>query len=211
MNLSPLKLAIGLAVFGACGCSTASTYQTARTLSVGGSRLMAGIEYQRTLTADPNLEESPLPLFISYRRGIARKFDLGVNVVWLLWEIKMDGKYQLIDRERFALAIGAVAALGGRYRGGHNLESKSQWAASAVLYSSYDFSKKVSVFFNPQYRLTLIDSALSDQPRVGRQYGASLGTKVGEKWGLIVDLTYLKGFGGITNNAEAGAGAFIDF
>jgi len=178
------------------GCASVSTLQTARTLPSGQVRAyMGGGTYGGSAySKDAILSEAKVLAEGGIRVGIADNIDAGIRLT-LPATAYFDGKYQLLDLGEFAVASG----LGIGYT---NVSSDDSSVALFDLvvpfYASYDFSRSFALYASPKYMLRLESGTNITSTRSGLIAG-TVGLKLGDTWGAMLEGSYLKGIGSITD------------
>lgn len=197
--------AAGLVAFSALttACVNSSTLQTAKALDPGNQRILVGGGFYSSpsINADASSASNSdvtlaMPYMeLGYRRGIIDKLELGAKVT-VPGTAGIDAKYQFLDAGKFALAAG----LGGGYlkltSGSDGMESTSKIFDTTVpLYASYDIAKAFAVYTAPKYVLrytSSVDSMGASSSGLNHLVGATVGTRVGNRWGLFLETSYLK-------------------
>jgi hypothetical protein len=132
---------------------------------------------------------------LGYRRGIVDKLELGAKLT-IPGTVGLDGKYQLLDAGKFALAAG----IGGGYlkisSGSEGMETSTQIIdAIAPVYASYDVAKAFAVYTSPKYVFRYAQSTdPMGETATGTSHlvGGTGGIKVGNGFGLFLEASYLK-------------------
>jgi hypothetical protein len=205
MKTGALTLLLLLALTGAC--VNMSTLQTAKAMDPGAQRILVGGGYYASPSVDKDASESSssdvslaLPyLELGYRRGIVDRVEVGAKVT-VPGTVGVDGKYQLVSAGKFAVAAG----LGVSYlkietesstSGGATMKTSTQLVDAIVpAYVSYDLAAPLAVYLSPKYVLRASQS--TDDMGTSRGFsnlvGATAGVRVGERFGLFLESSYLK-------------------
>jgi hypothetical protein len=132
---------------------------------------------------------------LGYRRGIVDKVELGAKVT-VPGTAGIDGKYQFLDAGKFALAAGLGVGYLKLTSGSEGMETSSQIIDATVpVYASYDLAKSFAVYTSPKYvlRYTKSTDEMGDTASgVNHLVGATVGTRLGNRWGLFLETSYLK-------------------
>lgn len=197
--------AAGLLAFSALttACVNSSTLQTAKALDPGRGRVLVGGGFYTSpdINADASEASSSdvtlaLPYMeLGYRRGIVDKLELGAKVT-VPGTAGIDGKYQFLDAGKFALATGIGVGYLKLTSGSEGMESSSSIIDTTVpVYASYDVAKAFAVYTAPKYVLRYASSEDSDgmsSSGVDHLVGATVGTRLGNRWGLFLESSYLQ-------------------
>jgi hypothetical protein len=180
LKLRNLFVALGL-LFLASGCVSLSTLQTARTLppdkeehSIGG-----GLYSSTPLSgSDAKLESS----FFEYafRRGFSEKIDYGLRLT-IIGTAFVDAKYNLINDEKFAMAVGGGIGYMGISSGeGSNKSEVQIYDFNLPLYLSYDITPSVSLYGAPKVIFRYVSGGdIQSQALLAATAGIKLGTDKG--------------------------------
>lgn len=200
VNLSVL----GILTLGAltAGCVNMSTLQTAKALDPGKQRILVGGGYYASPSVDADASEATgddvslaLPYMeVGYRRGIMKNFELGAKAT-IPGTVGLDGKYQLLNMGKFAVAAG----LGTSYlkiESGEDQDKVSTMLVDVIVpaYVSYDIAAPLSVYASPKYVLRYASSTDMMDTTSGTSHlvGATVGTRIGKGFGLFLESSYLK-------------------
>jgi hypothetical protein len=201
MKLDPTLLFALSVVTSACVNS--STLQTAKALDPGKGRVLVGGGFYSSPDINAEADEATssdvslaLPYMeLGYRRGIIDKLEMGAKVT-VPGTAGIDGKYQLLDAGDFALAAGAGVGYLRLTSGSEDMELKSTIIDATVpVYASYDLAKSFALYTSPKYVLRYIsstDSMNGSSSGVDHLLGATVGMRVGSRWGLFLETSYLK-------------------
>lgn len=175
-----------------------SSLQTARTLEPGQSEYAVSVGSYTSEAITDSLrkegevkgEKLSLPFMeVSYRQGLSKSIDGGLKLS-LSGAAMLDGKYSLIEGEKFATSIGAGL-------GYFSIESESGGVKSSTtvmdfvipLIVSYDFTQTFSLYGAPKYVLRNISGNGSGSTQLA---GGTVGVKVGKTWGGYFEASQLK-------------------
>lgn len=203
-------LSIGLFVTG--GCANLSTLQTARVEKPQKSKLTLG--GGATLFTLPSLTTAgaystvTLPYIDGmFRIGVAERFDLGFKAT-LIGNAMVDGKFQFLDTDKFAMAVGLGAGYLPLTSGSVSLHLVD---LTLPLYTSFDVNDWFAIYLAPRFstRFSIPVGASGYTTSVMPMVGGSFGLKLGSSWGFMPEVTYTYIFssGGFSN--IQGAGAFF--
>src|SRR5688500_888555 len=109
----PMKSAALVITVLSAACVNSSTLQTAKALDPGKQRALVGGAYYASPSLDADASEASgsdvslaLPYMeLGYRRGIVEKVEVGAKVT-VPGTAGIDGKYELLDDGKFAVAAG---------------------------------------------------------------------------------------------------------
>lgn len=197
--------AAGLLAFSALttACVNSSTLQTAKALDPGRGRVLVGGGFYTSpdINADASEASSTdvtlaLPYMeLGYRRGLIDNLELGAKVT-VPGTAGIDGKYQFLDAGKFALATGVGVGYLKLTSGSEGMESKSTIVDTTVpVYASYDVAKAFALYTAPKYVLryaSSTDSAGMSSSGLDHLVGATVGTRLGNRWGLFLESSYLQ-------------------
>jgi hypothetical protein len=197
--------AAGLLAFSALttACVNSSTLQTAKALDPGRGRVLVGGGFYTSPDINADASEAAssdvtlaLPYMeLGYRRGIIDKLELGAKVT-VPGTAGIDGKYQFLDAGKFALATGIGVGYLKLTSGSEGMESSSSIIDTTVpVYASYDVAKAFALYTAPKYVLRYASSTDSDgmsSSGVDHLVGATVGTRLGNRWGLFLESSYLQ-------------------
>lgn len=184
------------------GCVNMSTLQTAKALDPGKQRILVGGGYYASPSVNADASASTgsdvslaLPYMeIGYRRGLMKNFELGAKAT-IPGTVGIDGKYQLVNAGKFAVAAG----LGTSYlkiESGSDADKVSTMLVDVIVpaYISYDIAAPLSVYASPKYVLRYASSTDMMDTTSGTAHlvGATVGTRIGSRLGLFLESSYLK-------------------
>jgi len=184
-------------------CVNSSTLQTAKALDPGRGRVLVGggfytspdINSDASAASGSDVTLAMPYMELGYRRGIIDKLELGAKAT-IPGTAGIDGKYQFLDAGKFALATGVGVGYLKLTSGSEGMESKSTIVDTTVpLYASYDVAKAFALYTAPKYVLRYASSTDSDgmsSSGLDHLVGATVGTRLGNKWGLFLESSYLK-------------------
>lgn len=197
--------AAGILAFSALttACVNSSTLQTAKALDPGHQRVLVGGGFYSSpdINADASEASSSdvtlaMPYMeLGYRRGIVDKVELGAKVT-VPGTAGIDGKYQFLDAGKLALAAGVGVGYLKLTSGSEGMETTSTIVDATVpLYASYDVAKAFAVYTAPKYVMRFAsstDEMGESSSGVNHLVGATVGTRLGNRWGLFLETSYLK-------------------
>ncbi len=184
------------------GCVNMSTLQTAKALDPGKQRILVGGGYYASPSVDADASEASgsdvslaLPYMeVGYRRGLMKNFELGAKAT-IPGTVGLDGKYQLVNAGKFAVAAG----LGTSYlkiESGSDQDKVSTMLVDVIVpaYISYDVAAPFSIYASPKYVLRYASSTDMMDTTSGTSHlvGATVGTRLGSRMGLFLESSYLK-------------------
>lgn len=184
------------------GCVNMSTLQTAKALDPGKQRILVGGGYYASPSVDADASEASgsdvslaLPYMeVGYRRGLMKNFELGAKAT-IPGTVGLDGKYQLVNAGKFAVAAG----LGTSYlkiESGSDPDKVSTMLVDVIVpaYISYDVAAPFSIYASPKYVLRYASSTDMMDTTSGTSHlvGATVGTRLGSRMGLFLESSYLK-------------------
>ena len=184
-------------------CVNSSTLQTAKAMDPGQQRVLVGGGYYASPSLNADASEASdsdvslaMPYMeLGYRRGIVDKVEVGAKVT-VPGTAGIDGKYQFLDAGKLALAAGAGIGYLKITSGAEGMETSSSIIDATVpLYASYDLAKAFAIYTAPKYVLRYAASTDSDgmsSSGMNHLVGATVGTRVGNRWGLFLESSYLK-------------------
>jgi len=191
------KVSVMAMLAGVFGCANMSALQTAKTMPAGDGRVLVGGGYYASPSVNEGVgdvtgEEADLKfpyLEVGYRRGIVENFELGAKAT-LPGTIAVDGKYQLVNTGRFALAGG----LGAGYLSLSSGEGEEKTTTRIIdvtvpVYASFDLGEYVALYTSPKYLLRMTSG---DTSGTGHLAGATGGVRLGNGTGVFVEGTYLR-------------------
>ena len=183
LNLSVIIASLGL---GACASMTST--QTARTLAPGKTEQSVGVGQYNTNYKGTDGEEVKAsgPFFeYSYRRGLTEAIDFGAKLT-IIGTVTLDGKYSLVEADKFAMSIGAGAGYVSISSGSGDNEAETTIIDLFVpLILSYDFAPNFSLYAAPRYLIRTFTGA--SEGSVG-YVGGSGGVKIGNTWGAYLEV-----------------------
>lgn len=197
--------AAGILAFSALttACVNSSTLQTAKALDPGHQRVLVGGGFYSSpdINADASEASSSdvtlaMPYMeLGYRRGIVDKVELGAKVT-VPGTAGIDGKYQFLDAGKLALATGLGVGYLKLTSGSEGMETSSTIVDATVpLYASYDVAKAFAVYTAPKYVMRFAsskDEMGESSSGINHLVGATVGTRLGNNWGLFLETSYLK-------------------
>lgn len=195
-------LVLALSAF-TTACVNSSTLQTAKSLDPGSQRVLVGGGFYSSPDINADASEASgsevtlaMPYMeLGYRRGIVDKVEVGAKVT-VPGTAGIDGKYQFLDAGKLALAAGAGIGYLKLTSGSEGMETSSSIIDATVpLYASYDLAKAFAVYTAPKYVLRYASSTDSDgmsSSGINHLVGATVGTRLGNRWGLFLETSYLK-------------------
>jgi hypothetical protein len=184
-------------------CVNSSTLQTAKAMDPGKQRILVGGGFYSSPSINADTSEAAgsdvtlaMPYMeLGYRRGIVDKVELGAKVT-VPGTAGIDGKYQFLDAGKFALATGLGVGYLKLTSGSEGMETSSTIVDSTVpVYASYDVAKAFALYTAPKYVLRYtksVDSMGESASGLNHLVGATVGTRLGNRWGLFLETSYLK-------------------
>jgi hypothetical protein len=133
---------------------------------------------------------------LGYRRGIVDNVEVGAKYT-LPGTAGIDGKYQFLDAGKFALAAG----VGVGYFKLSSEDTNGMEASTTVidtivpLYASYDVAKAFALYTAPKYVMRYgksVDFDGMSSSGLDHLVGATVGTRLGNNWGLFLETSYLQ-------------------
>lgn len=194
--------ALALALLSAA-CVNSSTLQTAKALDPGKQRVLVGGGFYASPSVDADASETTgedtslaMPYMeLGYRRGIVDKVELGAKVT-VPGTAGIDGKYELHDDGKFAVAAGLGMGYLKLSSGSEGMETSTTLIDAIVpVYASYDLAKAFAVYASPKYVLRYaksVDEMAETSSGTNHLVGGTLGTKLGNGFGLFLEASYLK-------------------
>jgi len=185
------------------GCVNSSTLQTAKALDPGHGRVLVGGGFYTSPQINSDTSEATgsdvtlaLPYMeLGYRRGIIDKLELGAKVT-VPGTSGIDAKYQFLDAGKFALATGlGVGYLSIESGEGMDKVSSKIVDTTVPVYASYDVAKAFALYTAPKYVLrygSSKDGEGMSSSGLDHLVGGTVGTRLGNKWGLFLESSYLK-------------------
>jgi hypothetical protein len=181
------------------GCVNMSTLQTARALPVGQGRAIVGGGYYESepITTEDGAESLTLPYAeVGYRRGVAPNLEVGAKVT-IPGTIGVDGKYQLVDQDGFAVAVGlgvGYLKMSAEDENGDEVASLQLFDIQVPVYASYDVHENFSLYLAPKYVARV--AVTEEDSAVGHLGGLSAGVRIGGAWGVFLEATYMRSLNG---------------
>jgi thiazole synthase ThiGH ThiG subunit len=184
-------------------CVNSSTLQTAKALDPGRQRVLVGGGFYSSPDINADASEASksdvtlaMPYMeLGYRRGIVDKVELGAKVT-VPGTAGIDGKYQFLDAGKLALAAGIGVGYLKLTSGSEGMETSSTIVDTTVpVYASYDIAKAFAVYTAPKYVLRYtksVDDMGATSSGMNHLVGATVGTRLGNRWGLFLETSYLK-------------------
>lgn len=184
-------------------CVNSSTLQTAKALDPGKQRILVGGGYYASPSLDADASEATgddvslkMPYMeVGYRRGIVNKVEVGAKVT-IPGTAGIDGKYELFNNGKLALAAGAGIGYLKLTSGSEGAETSSTIIDAIVpAYASYDLAKALAVYASPKYVMRYsksTDEMMQSASGTNHLVGGTLGTKIGNGAGLFMEASYLK-------------------
>ncbi len=205
--------AAGILAFSALttACVNSSTLQTAKALDPGHQRVLVGggfysspdINADASDATDSEVTLAMPYMELGYRRGIVDKVEIGAKVT-VPGTAGIDGKYQFLDAGKFALAAGVGVGYLKLTSGSEGMETSSTIVDTTVpLYASYDVAKAFALYTAPKYVLRYTsskDDMGASASGLNHLVGATVGTRLGNRWGLFLETSYLKS---VSNDFDA--------
>lgn len=198
-------LALTVLATAATACVNSSTLQTAKTLDPGKQRILVGGGYYASPSVNADASEATgddvslaMPYMeLGYRRGLIDKVDVGAKVT-IPGTAGLDAKYELMRSADGKAAIAAGAGLGYlKLTSGSEGSETSTTLIDAIVpvYASYDLLRSLAVYASPKYVLRYAastDSMMESSSGMNHLVGGTLGTKIGNGFGLFMEASYLK-------------------
>ena len=195
-------------VLMAQACMNASTLQTARVLPPKDVQIYVG----GGMTQFPGAPEGVGKLLASLpyleaggRYGVVNSVDVGAHFT-LIGTAGVDGKWQFLDSGPFALSTGLGLYYLSIDSGGDSSSSTDENGSTVTvktskvtskiidvvvpLYASMDLSSHFTLYTAPKYVLRAVMNDTATQ--TSHSAGGTLGFKLGDSWGLMLESTYLK-------------------
>ena len=180
--------------FGFAGCVSMSSLQTARTTPIGTTQQsVGGGVYNSKMDIGTTKSETSLPyLEYSYRHGFTNDFDAGFKITFI-GAYAADGKYQIYTNDKFAFSAGAgLGYMSYKVSGGAEDQEVKFLDVMLPLYLSYDFTPSFTLYTSPKYIARNISGTKTGSEGIT---GLTVGTKIGEKSGVFLEATMIKGKG----------------
>lgn len=202
MKSAALLLAT-ISAISAAACVNSSTLQTAKALDPGKQRILVGGGYYASPSVNADASEATgddvslaMPYMeLGYRRGIVKKVEMGAKVT-VPGTAGIDAKYELHNDGKFAVAAGAGMGYLKLSSGAEGMETSTTLIDAIVpVYASYDLAKSLAVYASPKYVLRYaksIDENMESSSGMNHLVGGTLGTKIGNGFGLFMEASYLK-------------------
>lgn len=183
-------------IMGTTGCFNMSSLQTAKTLEKGKGRVLIGGGYYTSPEVNDALDtlgadDLKMPYMeVGYRRGFTDAFEAGVKLT-LIGTIAVDGKYQLLDNNGLAFAVGLSGGYADIESGTGSSKTKI-YEAMVPLYASYDIGDYLALYLSPKYMFRIYGG---DGSGSGSLAGVTGGVKLGKNLGLFIESTYMQALG----------------
>jgi hypothetical protein len=202
MRSAALFLAV-VSAASAAACVNSSTLQTAKALDPGKQRILVGGGYYASPSVNADASEATgddvslaLPYMeVGYRRGVVKKVEVGAKVT-IPGTAGLDAKYELLNDGKFAVAAGAGMGYLKLTSGAEGMETSTTLIDAIVpLYASYDLAKAFAVYASPKYVLRYaksVDEMAQTSSGMNHLVGGTLGTKLGNGFGMFFEASYLK-------------------
>jgi|GEM_PF-2007495 len=187
------------------GCANFATMQTARTVSPGQSRFTIGggayygeeIDEILGKRTDSTSKNFFIPYAdISYREGISKHLDWGGRAT-IPGTIGLDIKYQWIDTDRFAAAVGGyLGYMAGPSQTDVGAATNLTNASGGVrnyfdlvlpLFFSFDVSQLTTLYSSPKYYGRYVMGGANGSSHL---LGATLGLRYGDQQGMLFEISY---------------------
>lgn len=188
------KLILLIASFNFVGCVSMSSLQTARTTPKDTSQQsFGGGVYNSKMNVGTVKSETSLPYFeYSHRYGFTDDLDAGFKLTFI-GAYSADAKYQIYTNNKLALAAGAgFGYMSYKVSAGTDDQDVKFLDIMLPLYLSYDFTPGFTLYTSPKYIMRKISGSTSESDGIT---GLTVGTKIGEKSGVFVEATVIKGKG----------------
>lgn len=189
--MKKLSLLLSL-LFWFAGCVSMSSLQTARTIPQGATQqTVGGGVYNSKMNVGAVQSETNLPYIeYSYRHGFTNDFDAGFKITFI-GAYAADAKYQIYTNDKLAFSAGAgLGYMSYKVSAGADDQEVKFLDLQVPLYLSYDFTPGFTLYTSPKYILRKISGSTTDSEGIT---GLTLGTKIGEKSGVFIEATLLKG------------------
>jgi hypothetical protein len=198
-------LLVGALTVLTTACVNSSTLQTAKTLDPGKQRILVGGGYYASPSVNADASEATgddvslaMPYMeVGYRRGIVDKIDVGAKVT-IPGTAGIDGKYELLRSGDGKAALAAGAGIGYlKISSGSEGSETSTTLIDAIVpvYASYDLLRSLAVYASPKYVMRYAkstDEMMESSSGMNHLVGGTLGTKIGNGFGLFMEASYLK-------------------
>ena len=115
-----------------------------------------------------------------YRRGFSEKFDMGFKLT-LIGTFSIDGKYNLYDSKKFAVATGLGLSHASLKNEGY--EKITIIDITFPLHTSYHINDNFAVYISPKYNIRIADNNQN-------MLGATFRARIGNKFGLYLESSY---------------------
>jgi len=201
------------------GCLSMTSLQTAKTMPRNTSQLQGAIGVYNSPTLDEEVDGDNIrALFLEagFRYGYRDNLEVGGKMtIAIPPSFAADMKYNLINREKFALAIGAgVGFMNYDFTGeGFISSSDSETTVSVIddddeatifmldvvipLYISYDVTESFALYTSPKYisrrskKTSTINGVKTKTDKELDLVGAAVGVRLGSKWGIFLEGTFM--------------------
>lgn len=183
----------------ATGCVNMSTLQTARTVPVGEYELISGGGYYLSpilseVSASTENSENEVKLVgvpyleIGGRVGMVDYLDLGLKIT-IPGTIALDVKYQFLDLDGFAMAVGGGIGYLHYETTSHDTKFTNEIIDLMLpLFISYHFNEAFAVYGSPKYVMRVHLTGDADPSQL---LGAGGGFRIGEEVGIYIEATYM--------------------
>ena len=181
-----------LTSFAFAGCVSMSSLQTARTTPKDTSqKSVGGGVYNSKMDIGTTQSETSLPyLEYSYRRGFTNDLDAGFKITFI-GAYAADAKYQIYTNDKLAFSAGAgLGYMSYKVSGGGEDQEVKFLDIMLPLYLSYDFTPSFTLYTSPKYIVRQISGSTTASEGIT---GVTVGTKIGEKSGVFLEATIIKG------------------
>ena len=178
--------------FGFLGCVSMSSLQTARTLAKDTSQnsIGGGVYKSKTNVGTEKVETNLPYLEYSYRRGFTDNLDAGLKLTFI-GAYSADTKYQIYTNDKFAFSAGAgLGYMSYKVSAGAEDQEVKFLDLMLPVYLSYDFTPGFTLYTSPKYIMRKITGSTTSNEGIT---GLTVGTKIGEKSGVFVEATVIKG------------------
>ena len=220
-----LSVLVVLLCLGSTACVNISTLQTAQALKPGDHRLQLGgggtglVVETKQNRDDPDSQDSGGGLWspgivtffeVGYRIGVVENFEVGARLT-LPGTLGVDAKYQFVDDDGFAVAVGLGAAY---LLNGDSNSSSSRFDLQVPLYISYDVNQYFAFYGAPKYVAVIGTSTYTDDGErtshtdLTNMVGGTGGVRIGDTVGVFLEGSYLTWFGAGANGFGQGNASF---
>ena len=194
-------------------CASLSTMQTARVLEKGESEHALGLGFYNSDDFLGGDDISIPVLEYQYRRGIWNNFDAGIKLT-NLGSLVLDGKYNLVNGQKWALATGlGLGYLDFESTVGNVTAKSTIIDVMLPLYLSYDVGVMTSFYGAAKYVLRSISTSggTITGGGDGSLISGSLGLKVGKTSGALLEASLVSGLDNDFAGTQFNAGYFFSF